>query len=90
MRSTAAGTARRKIPLPIKPLSQYIHDLQWCMTRSTPLAVATNNRNYKLGMMLMEYGADVNMTNKAGWLPRSACREYDAWLCASWSVGVLG
>ena len=34
----------------------------------TPLAVATNNRNYKLATMLVvDYRADVNMVNKAGW-----------------------
>ena len=35
----------------------------------TPLLVATNNRNYKLGAYLMENGADVNLANKGLWTP---------------------
>jgi uncharacterized protein len=35
----------------------------------TPLLVATNNRNYKLGAFLLEKGADPNIANKGGWTP---------------------
>ena len=35
----------------------------------TPLLVATNNRNYKLGALLLERGANPNMPNKGGWTP---------------------
>ena len=35
----------------------------------TPLLVATNNRNYRLGAYLLEHGADPNIANKGGWTP---------------------
>ena len=35
----------------------------------TPLLVATNNRNYKLGAYLLERGANPNVANKGGWTP---------------------
>jgi uncharacterized protein len=35
----------------------------------TPLLVATNNRNYKLGLYLMDHGANPNLANKGGWTP---------------------
>jgi ankyrin repeat protein len=35
----------------------------------SPLLVATENRNYRLGMFLIERGADVNLANKHGWTP---------------------
>ena len=35
----------------------------------TPLLVATNNRNYKLGAVLLERGANPSLANKGGWTP---------------------
>ena len=35
----------------------------------TPLLVATQNRNYKLGAYLVERGADVNLAHNGGWTP---------------------
>jgi ankyrin repeat protein len=35
----------------------------------TPLLVATQNRNYKLGAYLIERGADVNLAHNGGWTP---------------------
>jgi len=35
----------------------------------SPLLVATQNRNYKMGVFLLEHGADVNLTNKGMWTP---------------------
>jgi ankyrin repeat protein len=35
----------------------------------SPLLVATQNRNYKLGAYLLEHGADPNLANKGGWVP---------------------
>ena len=35
----------------------------------SPLLVATQNRNYKLGAFLLEKGADPNLANKGGWSP---------------------
>ena len=35
----------------------------------SPLLIATQNRNYKLGAFLLENGADPNLANKGGWVP---------------------
>ena len=35
----------------------------------SPLLIATQNRNYKLGAYLLENGADPNLANKGGWVP---------------------
>jgi ankyrin repeat protein len=35
----------------------------------TPLLVATNNRNYKVGAYLLDKGANPNVANKGGWTP---------------------
>ena len=35
----------------------------------SPLLVATENRNYQLGKLLIDRGANVNLANKHGWTP---------------------
>ena len=35
----------------------------------SPLLIATQNRNYKLGTYLLEKGANPNLANKGGWVP---------------------
>ena len=35
----------------------------------SPLLIATQNRNYKLGAFLLEKGANPNLANKGGWVP---------------------
>ena len=35
----------------------------------SPLLIATQNRNYKLGAFLLEHGANPNLANKGGWKP---------------------
>jgi ankyrin repeat protein len=35
----------------------------------SPLLIATQNRNYKLGAYLLEKGADPNLANKGAWVP---------------------
>ena len=52
----SAGRRRRRR----EPASEY----GW-----TPLLVATQNRYYKLGVYLLDHGADPNIANKGGWTP---------------------